>query len=106
MRTEEKLKMIEKLVYSQSLEQEKANDLCREHVNSDASPEPIAIVGMSGFLPKSESLEEFWAALDKDISLIEEIPNNRFDWKKYYDPEGNDPTKMRSKWGGFIPRIH
>ena len=111
MRTEEKLKIIEKLAYSDHLDEEKSNDIFRERSNSkmeleESMPEPIAIVGMSGYLPKSMSLDEFWKALDKDISLIEEIPNGRFDWKKYYDPKGQDPTKMRSKWGGFIPRIN
>ena len=67
--------------------------------------EPIAVIGLSGYFPKSMSVHEFWKALDEDISLIEEIPKNRFDWEKIYDPTGKDPTKSHTKWGGFIPKI-
>ena len=72
-----------------------------------ASPslEPIALVGLSGYLPGCMSVREFWQALDEERSLIEEIPAERFDWQQYYDPSGKDPHKMRSKWGGFIPDI-
>ncbi|MBN3884378.1 MAG: amino acid adenylation domain-containing protein, partial [Nostoc sp. JL34] len=67
--------------------------------------EPIAIVGLSGYLPGCMSVREFWQALDADRSLIEEIPGERFDWRNYYDPSGKDPGKTRCKWGGFIPDV-
>ena len=66
-------------------------------------PEPIAIVGLSGFFPKSHSVHEFWHFLDQDAFLIEEIPSNRFDSAAFYDLENEG--KSRSKWGGFIPDI-
>jgi len=68
-------------------------------------PEPIAIIGLSGFFPKSNSVDEFWRLLDQDVSLIEEIPSSRFDWRKFYDPTGKKAGESRSKWGGFIPDI-
>ncbi|MFO5493094.1 MAG: amino acid adenylation domain-containing protein, partial [Cuspidothrix sp.] len=67
--------------------------------------EPIAIVGLSGYLPGCMSVREFWQALDEDRSAIAEIPIDRFDWRKYYDPSGKDPRKTDCKWGGFIPDI-
>ncbi|MGZ8926867.1 MAG: condensation domain-containing protein, partial [Methylobacter sp.] len=70
-----------------------------------ALPEPIAIIGLSGFFPKSNSVDEFWRLLDQDVSLIEEIPSSRFDWRKFYDPTGKKAGESRSKWGGFIPDI-
>ncbi|MCK9395632.1 MAG: amino acid adenylation domain-containing protein, partial [Methylobacter sp.] len=68
-------------------------------------PEPIAIIGLSGFFPKSSSVDEFWRLLDQDVSLIEEIPSSRFDWRTFYDPTGKKAGQSRSKWGGFIPDI-
>ena len=58
--------------------------------------EPIAIVGLSGFFPGCQSVDQFWQALDRDASLIEEIPPSRFDWRN---------GAGRSRWGGFIPDI-
>lgn len=72
---------------------------------NEVIPEPIAIIGISGYLPKSNSVQEFWDALDKDKSLIEEIPVSRIDWETLYDPEGKDPNKSHTKWGGVIPDI-
>src|SRR5450830_881984 len=68
-------------------------------------PEPIAIIGLSGSFPQSESVDAFWQALDRDAALIEEIPASRFDWRAMYDPAGKRAGSSRSKWGGFIPDI-
>jgi polyketide synthase PksM len=109
MNTEEKRKQIidEMLKRSQKpqLSGEK-NTQTGKVTGQDASlPEPIAIVGLSGYFPQSMSVEEFWKKLDQDISMIEEIPSDRFDWKEIYDPEGKDPSGSRTRWGGFIPDI-
>nr|BAP05594.1 CalF [uncultured Candidatus Entotheonella sp.] len=74
-------------------------------VPSEATREPIAIIGLSGYLPGCGSVREFWQALDREVSLIEEIPRSRFDWRACYDPEGKDPNRMATRWGGFIPNI-
>jgi cation diffusion facilitator CzcD-associated flavoprotein CzcO/3-oxoacyl-(acyl-carrier-protein) synthase len=65
----------------------------------------VAIVGMHGYFPGAMSVHEFWALLDNEQSVIGEVPTNRFSWKDYYDPSGNDISKMRTRWGGFIPVI-
>ncbi len=67
--------------------------------------EPIAITGLSGFFPSCMDVKSFWEKLDKDESLITEIPTERFDWQVYYDPTGKTQGTMRTKWGGFIPDI-
>lgn len=76
----------------------------------DTVAEPIAIVGLSGYLPASGSVEEFWRHLDQDASLIQEIPSTRFDWKSYFcetnaHHRGAPDQSMRCKWGGFIPAV-
>lgn len=69
------------------------------------APEPIAIIGLSGYLPQSNNVQEFWDALDKDRSLIEEIPESRINWKNIYDPGRRDFDKSHTKWGGIMPGI-
>ncbi|HEY0837551.1 MAG TPA: beta-ketoacyl synthase N-terminal-like domain-containing protein, partial [Azospirillum sp.] len=68
-------------------------------------PEPIAIIGLSGFFPASNSVNEFWRWIDQDAVVIETIPPSRFDWRSVYDPTGTAAGRTRSKWGGFIPDI-
>ncbi|MBF0451643.1 MAG: SDR family NAD(P)-dependent oxidoreductase, partial [Candidatus Magnetomorum sp.] len=54
----------------------------------------IAIIGMSGIMPGSKDLAEFWEYLSKGVDLISEVPADRWDHRKY-----------KIKWGGFIPDI-
>src|SRR5882762_10045235 len=72
--------------------------------DADAA-DPVAIVGMHGYFPGAMSVREFWDLLDNEQSAISEIPTSRFPWKDYYDPSGRDTSKMRTRWGGFIPVI-
>jgi len=68
------------------------------------SADPLVITGLSGFFPGCMDVRSFWDSIDKDQSLITEIPQTRFDWRKYYAPLGGE-GRMRTKWGGFIPDI-
>lgn len=63
-------------------------------------PESIAIIGMSGYFPQSETLEDFWHHLESEHDLVTEI-TNRWDWAAYYDSQPN-PQKSISKWGACI----
>ncbi|MBZ9609085.1 polyketide synthase dehydratase domain-containing protein [Clostridium estertheticum] len=74
------------------------NDMVKE-VQED---EDIAIVGISGMFPKSNNLNEFWSNLKNGVDCITEIPFERWDHSKYYDPEKGKKGKAYSKWGGFI----
>lgn len=64
----------------------------------------IAIIGASGIFPGADNLEEYWSVLEQEKNCVTEIPETRFDWKKYYREkpslEGND---IITKYGGFIP---
>lgn len=73
--------------------------------NRAAIPEPVAVIGLAGSFPGSKNVHAFLEALDNDRSLIEEIPASRINWHNLYDPEGKDPKKSRTKWGGIMPDI-
>ena len=49
------------------------------HYPTKASREDIAIIGMSGQYGRANNLDEFWEALRSGTSLIEEVPDNRWD---------------------------
>lgn len=68
----------------------------------------IAIVGMSGQYPQSNNIYEFWKNLESGADCIVEIPKERWDYRKYYNPGDGNHGKtggMYCKWGGFIPDV-
>ena len=64
--------------------------------------EGIAIIGLAGRYPKSSNIWEFWENLKNGKDCITEIPKERWDYSRYFDPDKNKPGKIYSKWGGFI----
>lgn len=68
-----------------------------------ASLTPIAIIGVSGRYPMAGSLAEFWDNLRTGRDCITEIPQERWDYREYFDPDPDQSRKSYSKWGGFIP---
>ena len=54
--------------------------------------EPMAIVGLAGYLPGCRTHHDFWRALDEDRVLLEDVPHDRF-------------TPAIGGIGGFIPDI-
>lgn len=65
----------------------------------------IAIIGLSGHYPMSEDVNAFWKQLLRGADCIEEIPIERWDYKKYYNEELGRNGGMYCYWGGFLPDI-
>ena len=65
----------------------------------------IAIVGLDCRFPGASSKELFWENLINGIDSIEEIPEERWNVEKYYDPRKGMQGKMYTKWGGFIKDV-
>jgi len=67
------------------------------------SHEPIAIIGAACRFPGgANNLHEYWQLLIAGQDLISEVPTERWDLQKYYDPDPDAPGKMYCKWGGFL----
>ncbi|MGA3092601.1 MAG: SDR family NAD(P)-dependent oxidoreductase, partial [Terriglobales bacterium] len=66
---------------------------------------PVAIVGMSGVMPQSDDLEEFWENLKNSKDMITVIPPDRWRWQDYYGDPLKEINKSNSKWGGFMNEI-
>ena len=65
--------------------------------------EPIAIIGMGCRFPGgANNPEAYWKLLAEGKDAISEIPKDRWDADKYYDPDPTVPGKMNSKLGGFL----
>jgi acyl transferase domain-containing protein/acyl carrier protein/SAM-dependent methyltransferase len=62
----------------------------------------IAIIGLAGRYAKADNIFEFWDNLKEGVNCIEEIPSDRWDWKKFYNSEKGKKGSMYTKWGGFI----
>ncbi|MFF9644157.1 SDR family NAD(P)-dependent oxidoreductase [Kitasatospora aureofaciens] len=60
-----------------------------------AGPDPIAIIGLSGRMPGSRDLDDFWRHLAAGDDLIGEVPADRWDWRTL--PEG-----VHARRGGFV----
>ncbi|MCT2582274.1 beta-ketoacyl synthase N-terminal-like domain-containing protein [Actinophytocola gossypii] len=67
--------------------------------------QPIAIIGLDARFPGADSLDEFWAGLRDGADWITEIPRDRWDHDRYFDPRRGVPGKVYAKWGGFLSDV-
>ncbi|WP_368473189.1 beta-ketoacyl synthase N-terminal-like domain-containing protein [Saccharomonospora azurea] len=67
--------------------------------------EDIAIIGVAGRYPKADDLRRFWRNLAEGRDCIEEVPADRWDHSRYFDPEKGALGKAYSKWGGFLSDV-
>jgi thioester reductase-like protein len=68
--------------------------------------EPIAIVGLGCRFPGGiTSPESFWEFLRDGKDGITEVPSERWDLNKFYDPDPNKKGKIYVKKGGFLEDI-
>ena len=65
----------------------------------------IAVVGVAGRYPGARDLEAFWDTLASGVDSVTEIPTERWDWRRDFDPEKGKPGKTYAKWGGFIEGV-
>lgn len=72
----------------------------------DMKENDIAIIGYAFDFPEgTDSDEKFWKVLKNGEDLVREIPKNRWDWKKIYDPDPNAKGKSYSYYGAFLNDI-
>ncbi|MDC0707423.1 amino acid adenylation domain-containing protein [Stigmatella sp. ncwal1] len=67
--------------------------------------EAVAIVGVAGRYPMAEDLDQLWENLAAGRDCIIEIPAQRWDHRRYFDPRRGQPGKTYCKWGGFIEDV-
>lgn len=62
----------------------------------------IAVVGMSGRFPQSDSIHEFWNLVLKGIDAHTEIPQDRFPLQDWFDATGEAKNSTSARHGCFI----
>src|SRR5512141_263616 len=68
--------------------------------------EPIAIVGIGCRFPGgADSPDAFWRLLHDGVDAVREVPSDRWDVNRFYDPNPDAPGKMSTRWGGFLDRV-
>ena len=67
--------------------------------------DPIAIVGMSGLLPRAHNHVQFWQNIVDGVDCIEEVPPSRWKLDDYYDADPAAPDKTYSRRGAFLPDV-
>jgi amino acid adenylation domain-containing protein len=80
----------------------------RLSATSAAAPgdEPIAIVAMACRFPGDvDSPEALWHLLSSGQHAVTEVPDDRWDHQRFYDPRPGTPGKMTTRWGGFVDGI-
>ncbi|MDD9715198.1 SDR family NAD(P)-dependent oxidoreductase [Dinoroseobacter sp. PD6] len=65
----------------------------------------IAITGVGTILPKARDFAAYWENILDAVDAIEEVPERRWDWRRYFDENRDAPDKIYSKWGGFLDEI-
>ncbi|HEX4421606.1 MAG TPA: beta-ketoacyl synthase N-terminal-like domain-containing protein [Kofleriaceae bacterium] len=66
---------------------------------------PIAVIGMACRFPGAPDVEAFRRLLARGGSGITDVPADRWDVDRFYDPEPAAPGKMCSRRGGFVERL-
>ncbi len=74
-------------------------------VRSAPRHEPIAVVGVSGVFPQATDVAELWRILEAGTEVISEVPENRWDWRRYYGDPVVEEGRTLSKWGGFMAGV-
>ena len=69
------------------------------------TPLDIAIIGLSGRYPQAQNLEEYWENLRTGKNCINEVPEDRWDWREFYTENRSQSGAHYSKWGGFIEDV-
>ncbi|OMI35276.1 type I polyketide synthase, partial [Streptomyces sparsogenes] len=62
----------------------------------------IAVIGLAGRYPMADDVDEFWANLLEGRDCVTEIPEDRWDRDRWYDPDPAAPGLAHTRWGGFL----
>ncbi|MFI5685501.1 SDR family NAD(P)-dependent oxidoreductase [Streptomyces sp. NPDC051636] len=71
-------------------------------VEADDTDDAVAVIGLAGRYPGADDLDAFWAALAEGRDHITEIPADRWDSGRWYDPDPAAPGLAHTRWGGFL----
>jgi hypothetical protein len=62
---------------------------------------PVAVVGIGCRLPGADGPDALWRLLRAGADAITEVPPERFDADRLFDPDPDAAGRIASRWGGF-----
>lgn len=72
----------------------------------EEADDAIAIVGIGCRFPGGVvDPDSFWRLLVDGVDAITEVPTDRWDLSRWYDPDPDAPGRISSRWGGFVEGI-
>ncbi|HEY1349647.1 MAG TPA: type I polyketide synthase [Ktedonobacteraceae bacterium] len=76
------------------------------HTSAGGGREPLAIIGIGCHFPGgASSPQAFWDLLCAGTDATRDVPADRWDARKFYDPDIRKSGKMNTFHGGFLDRI-
>ncbi|KAG5929991.1 Type I Iterative PKS, partial [Claviceps sorghi] len=73
-----------------------------EDGEASVSRHEIAVVGMAGRFPESDTLDEFWHLLESGKTTHRKVPSSRFNVDDFYDPTRATHNALLARHGCFI----
>ena len=67
--------------------------------------EPVAIVGMGCRFPGAKTPDEFWQLLHEGRDAIREVPADRWEIDRFFDPDPDAPGKVYTRSGGYLDQV-
>ncbi len=72
----------------------------------EAAREPLAIIGIGCHFPGgATSPQAFWDLLCAGVDATRDVPPDRWDMRKFYDPDSKKSGKMHTYHGGYLERL-
>src|SRR4029078_2673134 len=65
-------------------------------------PLEVAIVGVACLLPGAHDGARYWRNILDTRVVVSEMPGDRFDVDRWFDPDRKARDKIYSRWGGFV----
>ncbi|XP_017302770.1 uncharacterized protein LOC103516990 isoform X1 [Diaphorina citri] len=84
---------------------EKQKDILTNNYFFTPLQEPLCIIGISGYYPKSDTLDDLWNNIKNGKNCITEIPKDRWPINNFFEKDRKKAVQMGksySKWGGFL----
>lgn len=77
------------------------------NATTNCQREPIAIIGVGCCFPEGcTSPAKYWELLAGGRDAIVEVPPDRWDVLRFYDPDPEKPGKMYVRAGGFFATVY
>lgn len=77
----------------------------RTRLKPGSDERSIAIIGMAGRFPGAPDLDTLWRNLQNGVDSVTEVPRDRWNIDKFFDPDPNALGKTYGRWGAFIDGV-